>query len=392
MTTPPVARSRAHRTTRPSVARALIAVLAAALIGALAGLGLWSSGFRAVPSAAGPDSTPVVLTASSPSPRLTPSSATPAEALLATTTDPQACAVSFAGDDPAVASLAPLLETQGTRYSELPIPRRDGAVFAGWYTSAADAAAYTSPARMNPGRLVTCANQRQTLYAAWKTPAQVAADKVAVPILMYHQFTDKPGGESGWLRLNYLYIGDFDQQMKYLHDQQFYLPSWPELEAFIDGTLALPPRSVIVTDDDADSTWHALAVPVVEKYQVLTTSFVITKWFSQPLNSPWVLERSHTNDMHDAGANGKGRMVNYTLDQIVADMNTSAQLLGAKEVMAYPFGHYNATAEQALTEAGFDLARTTEHGYVRQGTKKLELPCIRMDYGTSMQTFIKSVG
>ena len=73
-------------------------------------------------------------------------------------------------------------------------------------------------------------------------------------------------------------------------------------------------------------------------------------------------------------------------------MNTSAQLLGAKEVMAYPFGHYNATAEQALTEAGFDLARTTEHGYVRQGTKKLELPCIRMDYGTSMQTFIKSVG
>lgn len=158
MTTPPTVRDRAYRAKRPSIVRALVAVIAGALAGALAGLGLWATGFRAVPSTAGSDSTPVVLTASSPSPTPTATPATPAEALLATTTDPQACAVSFAGDDPAVTSLAPLLETQGRRYSELPIPRRDGAVFAGWYTSAADAAAYTAPARMNPGRLVACAN------------------------------------------------------------------------------------------------------------------------------------------------------------------------------------------------------------------------------------------
>jgi peptidoglycan/xylan/chitin deacetylase (PgdA/CDA1 family) len=299
------------------------------------------------------------------------------------------CAVSFQGDG---ITDAAVVEQQGGLYQHLPIPRRDGAVFAGWYRTAADAAAFTQTQRVNGSRVVACSEQQQTLYGAWKTPAEVAAANVGVPILMYHQFTTNPNGESGSLRLNYTYIGDFDAQISYLAAQQFYLPTWPELSAFIDGALYLPQKSVIVTDDDADKTWLQLAVPVVDKYKVLTTSFVITKWRHEGTPSTYVLQRSHTNDMHDAGANGKGKMVNFTKDQIVADMETSAQILGAKEVMAYPFGQYNDTAKAALREAGFDMARTIENGYVRKGTDKLALPCIRIDFGESMAAFKKAVG
>jgi hypothetical protein len=303
--------------------------------------------------------------------------------------DGNSCAVGFQGDG---IGDAPVVEQQGRLYQHLPIPRRDGKVFAGWYRTPTDAAAYTQAQRVNGSEVVACSEQQQTLYGAWKSPAAVAAENVGVPILMYHQFTTNPNGETGPLRLNYTYIGDFEKQIAYLAGQQFYLPTWPELSAFIDGALSLPKRSVIVTDDDADKTWIQLAVPVVDKYKVLTTSFVITKWRHEGTPSTYVLQRSHSNDMHEPGANGKGRMVNWPVDQIVADLQTSADVLGAKEVFAYPFGHYNDTAKQALRQAGFEMARTIENGYVRKGTDKLALPCIRVDYGESMASFMKAVG
>ena len=61
-----------------------------------------------------------------------------------------------------------------------------------------------------------------------------------------------------------------------------------------------------------------------------------------PTPNRFVMQRSHTHDMHRAGANGKGRMVNDDADTIAADLETSAQILGAKEVVASPFGHFNA--------------------------------------------------
>ena len=93
---------------------------------------------------------------------------------------------------------------------------------------------------------------------------------------MYHQFTTRPEGEDGWLRGNYAYIGDFDAHMNHIATGGFYLPTWDELSAFIDGRLWLPNHSVIITDDDADQTWFDLAAPVVDKYKLLTTSFMIT--------------------------------------------------------------------------------------------------------------------
>ncbi|MBU4464605.1 MAG: polysaccharide deacetylase family protein [Actinobacteria bacterium] len=313
----------------------------------------------------------------------------PAQQMLEGTELAKPCAVSFVGDG---ITERPSLQEQGTLFANLPVPKRDGAVFAGWYATAADAASFAAPHRVNGADVVVCPTKLLTLYGAWETPAEVTADAVKVPILMYHQFTDKPAGEKGWLRLNYDFIGAFDENMTYLADNQFYYPTWDELEAFIDGKLALPHHSVIVSDDDADATWLAMAVPVVEKYKVLSTSFVITSARHEGSPSMYVQQRSHTDDMHSAGANGKGKMVNFTVPQIVADLEKSAEILHAKEVIAYPYGHYNATAEEGVHEAGFDMAVTIDGGYVTPGANKLALPRVRMNYGATQAQFIAAVG
>lgn len=338
----------------------------------------------AEPEAAG---TPPAAEAPAPTPEPTP--LTPEEQLLAGTADPAACAVSFAGDGIAD---APMLQTQGALYAALPIPARDGLVFAGWYATPEDAAAYAIPGRVNGSEPVACTNQRVTLHGAWMSPEQNAAENARIPILMYHQFTAKPEGESGWLRGNYAYIGDFDAHMNHIASTGFYLPTWDELSAFIDGRLFLPNHSVIVTDDDADQTWFDLAVPVVDKYRVLATSFMITAHRQDPAPSLYVLRRSHTHDMHQAGANGDGRIVNWSVPEIVADMEASAGVLGVKEIMAYPFGHYNDTAKEGLRQAGWEMARTIEPGYVTIGTDKLALPTIRINYGMGLDALVGLIG
>ncbi|WP_239066269.1 polysaccharide deacetylase family protein [Microbacterium hibisci] len=380
--------------TRPSARvrrRRLFAGIAGAVV-VLAVIGgtVAAIGFAQAGSDADADESDAVPAASEPpTPSPTPTPLTAEEQLLAATTDPAACAVSFAGDG---ISDAPMLQTQGALYTGLPIPTRDGLVFAGWYATPADAASLAIPARINGSEPVVCTDRRVTLHGAWVSPEQNAAEDARIPILMYHQFTANPEGESGWLRGNYAFIGDFDAHLNHIATTGFYLPTWDELSAFIDGRLFLPTHSVIVTDDDADQSWFDLAVPVVDKYKVLSTSFMITAWRQDPAPSPYVLRRSHTHDMHRAGANGDGLITNLGVPEIVADMEASYGVLGVKEIVAYPFGHYNDTAKEGLRQAGWEMARTIEPGYVTIGADKLALPTIRINYGMGLDALINLIG
>ncbi|HEX5860058.1 MAG TPA: polysaccharide deacetylase family protein [Microbacterium sp.] len=383
---PPAARRR-----RPSRGFFLLFLCIALVVGTISlivALGLLAQ--RPAEAGTAPVETPPPSpTTPTPSPTPSPAPLTAAQQLLSDSGDTNACAVSFAGEGVAE---APVLEQQGILYAHLPIPVRDGAVFAGWYPTPQDAAAFADAARVNGADAVACTAQEITLHGAWKSPEEVAAADVGVPILMYHQFTARPEGEDGWLRGNYAYIGDFEAHMAYLAEQRFYLPTWDELSAFIDGRLSLPARSAIVTDDDADQSWFDLAVPVIDRHKVLATSFMITAYRQDPAPSPYVLRRSHTHDMHQAGENGDGRMVNWSPDEIAADLEASAAVLGVKEVVAYPFGHHNDTAKQGVAQAGFTMARTIEPGYVRAGTDKLALPTVRINYGMGLDAFIGLVG
>jgi transposase len=314
---------------------------------------------------------------------------TAAEQLLAGSDDPLACAVTFTGEG---APGEPVLQRQDALYHDLPLPTADGRVFAGWYASAEDAASLNTAARVNGADPVVCTDRQVELFAAWTTPERNAAENARIPILMYHQFTAKPEGESGWLRGNYAYLGDFEAQMSHIATTGFYLPTWDELDAFIDGRLFLPARSVIITDDDADQSWFDLAVPVIDRYKLLSTSFMITAYRQDPPPSIYVQRRSHTHDMHQAGANGKGRMVNWMAEEIAADLATSGDVLGVREVMAYPYGHYNDTAKQGVAQAGYELARTIEPGLVTIGTDKLALPVVRIDYGMTVDALVARIG
>lgn len=386
-------RAERRATRRVRRARTIAVVIAAVVVLGLGGAALTFALTQGSAAQEEPSAEPIADVTPTPTP--TPTPLTPAEELLASTDDPAACAVSFVVDG---AAIAPQLQTQGALYTPLPIPSMDEHAFGGWYATPEDAAAYAIPGRVNGSEVVECTDQHITLFGSWMSSADNEAADAGIPILMYHQFTDRPEGlapdhPDHWLKGNYAYVGDFDDHMSYIASHGFYLPTWDELAAFIDGRLFLPAHSVIVTDDDAHPTWFEFGVPVVEKHQVLATSFVITAYGNGSVATPFVLPRSHTHDMHQAGANGRGRMENWSADEIAADLEASASALGGiKEVIAYPYGHYNDIAKQGVAAAGFELARTIEPGYVRIGTDKLALPVIRIDYGMGVDYLARQIG
>ena len=217
-----------------------------------------------------------------------------------------------------------------------------------------------------------------------------------LPICMYHFFYDnekyfKVKGDANWLDINM-----FDKQLKYLTENHFYFPTWQEVEDYIDGKIELPAQSIVLTADDGDPSFFDLAVPVLEKYNVKMTSFVITGWYSyraeEQNRSKYVYYESHTDECHVAGEGGRGRITTLSYEKACEDLSTSMRTLGGKSTaFAYPFGHYSDSAIRALKDTGFKLAVTVEGGRVQPGANKYLLPRVRVADGNSLQYFIKSV-
>ena len=219
--------------------------------------------------------------------------------------------------------------------------------------------------------------------------------KRGLPVLMYHFFYDAQAGQTG-KDANYIEIHDFEEQIKYLADNDYYVPTWDEVLGYVKGENGLPLKSVVITVDDGDPSFFELAAPVLEKYNIRATSFLITSWYTWTIDHttyyPYVDFQSHSQDMHRSGSDGKGRIMTIPHADGVKDLETSrATINDTVTVFCYPFGHYNDHAKQILKDANFTLAFTVEYGRVFPGQDPLVLPRIRMQKGDSLQTFIKKV-
>ncbi|MBE5805261.1 MAG: hypothetical protein E7313_00860 [Clostridiales bacterium] len=226
-----------------------------------------------------------------------------------------------------------------------------------------------------------------------KTHSAVSTTR-KLPVLMYHFFYDEQAGETGKDN-NYIEIKNFEQQIKYLADNNYYVPSWQEVEDFVNGKIGLPEKSVIITVDDGDESFFRLAVPILEKYNFYATSFLITSWYGNVVNECTSLTvdfQSHSNNMHIPGSNGKGAFLTLPYEKACEDLNICKQIIGNNcIVFCYPFGHYNDNCKKTLKDCNYKLAFTVEYGRVAPGMDCYQLPRIRMSKTDTLNSFISKV-
>lgn len=236
----------------------------------------------------------------------------------------------------------------------------------------------------------------RTVNVVKKGSKNISTEKAAgLPVLMYHYFYDETAGQTG-KNANYMEIHDFEEQIKYLTENNYYFPTWEEVQNYVAGKSCLPEHSIVLTSDDGDKSFFELAVPIIEKYNIKMTSFVITSYigdsnYLKQFSSDKVIFQSHSSDMHRAGSDGKGRFLTLSYDEAYADLTDSQSFIGDATVFCYPYGHYNDACMEVLEDAGYNLAFTVKYGRVRPGDNPYALSRIRMSKDDSLSSFITRV-
>lgn len=173
---------------------------------------------------------------------------------------------------------------------------------------------------------------RKVVVKAPKKLKKGEKSKNKLPVLMYHYFYDKSKGETGKDN-NWMEISKFEKQLKYLVDNDYYFPSWQEVADFVDGKIDLPKKSVAITIDDGQKSLYSLAIPMLDKYKVRATAFIITKNFKkeklEKYKNSYIDFESHSDNMHRGGANeGHGGIFQVlSIDDGVKDLKTSVKKL-----------------------------------------------------------------
>lgn len=218
-----------------------------------------------------------------------------------------------------------------------------------------------------------------------------------IPILMYHYFFDSEAGETG-KDSNWMDVKDFEKQLKYLSDNNYYYPTWQEVYNFVEGKITLPSKSVVITMDDGHKSIYTYAIPLLEKYKVKATAFIITskdnaKKIKKYMNHEYIEFQSHTHNMHQGGCSGGHgglfRCISY--DKGLADLKKSIEFLGKSDALAYPFGDVTKNVLTITKDANFKVGVTTQWGYAKKGADPLQLPRVRMYKGIALSTFKSNV-
>lgn len=217
-----------------------------------------------------------------------------------------------------------------------------------------------------------------------------------VPVLMYHYvYTDT--NRPSTLNSNYVSDVELKEQLTYLKDNEYYFPSFDELRAYVDGRIALPEKSVILTFDDGQRYFLENGIPILNDFEIPATSFIIgTKRGPEIVKeyaTEYVAFESHSYNMHKAGGNiGHGGVISaMTKDAIVADLKQAIELTKSNNAFAFPYGDITEDGKTAVEEAGIGVAFSTVHDKVYVGDDFRNLCRIRVSGGNGLAQYVANL-
>jgi len=191
---------------------------------------------------------------------------------------------------------------------------------------------------------------------------------------------------------------EFDKQMKYLKDNNYYTATMKDVSMFVDGKVQLPKKTVAITIDDG--YFADAAVKVLEKYDLHATIFLIgelanlDEWKTESWYSKNIELHSHTYNMHNPGKceGGQGSILKCGDKQMLLDdLKKSREQLNGTTVFCYPFFEYNDYAIKILKEAGFEMAFAGGRKKIKVGQDKMKLSRFGIINTSTLDNFIATI-
>lgn len=183
------------------------------------------------------------------------------------------------------------------------------------------------------------------------------------PVLMYHKIADaKPDGLTVTPR-------QFEDHLKYLKRKGYRSLIFRDLSELEQEGKDIPPRSIILTFDDAYANYEKEALPLLRKYGFQATLLVpvgfmggVNEWDqgSDPILGAESLRAIASEGITEIGLHSMmhGNYSRMTPEEVLADLNICSQTLEAGQIqftkiLAYPYGAY-PRKDPAKKEAMFN--------------------------------------
>jgi len=190
-----------------------------------------------------------------------------------------------------------------------------------------------------------------------------------LPVLMYHSIDYND-------RITKLSVSpeSFEAQMEFLHKKRYNVLTLKEAIAFIMKKKRVPPKTLVITFDDGYYNNYAYAYPVLKKYKIPATIFVITS----KMGEPGFINRKQLREMSDSGLITIGsHTVNHLWLPDISPKDLRYEVAESRRILeetlgkgvdtfCYPIGAFDENVKKTVEESGYICAVTTNPGWFKR--------------------------
>jgi len=211
--------------------------------------------------------------------------------------------------------------------------------------------------------------------------------QMRVPVLMYH-YISIPPPDADAIRLDLSVTPQaFDEQMAFLVSNGYRTVRVSDVVEHLLSGAPLPEKPIVLTFDDGYADNYEAALPILKKYGMTATFYVIAKFTEnqRPGYATWDQLREMANAGMEIGSHSmdhsdlRGRSIAFLTDQIARSKQIIESRLGITvKTFSYPSGKYDAKTIAVLRANGY-LGAVTEIQGLQQTTNDIfELRRVRI--------------
>lgn len=232
-----------------------------------------------------------------------------------------------------------------------------------------------------------------TALVIWPKTKKSKNANVKIPLLLYHDFvTTVPDSDPD----NFNYINtpqSYEENIKVLLENGYTFISFQELDDANNGKISLPEKTILVTFDDGYASNYEYIFPILKKYNVKVSIFVVTDKIGKEVDGKKYLSWEQCREMQDSGlveifSHSKRHVfydklpVRQIRDDVIESYKIIEEKLGSKnlKVFAYPYGAYTKETVWTLKLNGmdmqvYDLGMNYSNDFNKDYIKRMNIPC-----------------
>jgi len=213
----------------------------------------------------------------------------------------------------------------------------------------------------------------------------ITEKEIDIPILLYHEFYEQEPSKELYGLIST--PEKFEEDILNIIGEGYTFVSLDRVADYKNGIKGLPEKPVVLTFDDGYTSNYELIYPILKKYNIPATIFVIEDMMEADNHFNWEIAK----EMNDYGlvtiySHGHSHVdmtkldINDFREKTANNLKTMEEKLGKQKYIfySYPLGFYNEETNKVLKEIGVDMFMTTNLGLNKK--KNLETGMLNRDY------------